>query len=84
MSLCPKEIPYLGTGIPRRDGEINHGFKNLIAYPNLIDAIPELTSDRAMRFFSDRAGETWQASLKILESFLDSVPGRSAHVIYAC
>ena len=51
LSLCPctKEIPYLGTGIVRADGQTNHGFKNLIAYPDLIDAIPELSSDREMK-----------------------------------
>jgi thioredoxin reductase (NADPH) len=45
LSPCAKEVPYLGTGIARADGQLNHGFKNLIAYPDLIDAIPELATD---------------------------------------
>jgi hypothetical protein len=49
LSPCAKEVPYLGTGIAREDGQINHGFKNLIAYPDLIDAIPELATDRSMK-----------------------------------
>ena len=49
LSSCTKEIPYLGTGIPRADGQVDHGFKNLIAYPDLIDAIPELATDRSMK-----------------------------------
>jgi hypothetical protein len=49
LTVCTKEIPYLGTGIARQDGHTNHGFKNLIAYPDLIDAIPELTSDPALK-----------------------------------
>jgi hypothetical protein len=49
LSPCTKEIPYLGTGIAREDGQLNHGFKNLVAYPELINAIPELSSDRAMK-----------------------------------
>jgi hypothetical protein len=50
LSPCAKEVPYLGTGIAREDGQIDHGFKNLIAYPDLIDAIPELATDRSMKF----------------------------------
>ncbi len=49
LSPCAKEVPYLGTGIAREDGQINHGFKNLISYPDLIDAIPELAIDRSMK-----------------------------------
>ena len=49
LSSCTKEVPYLGTGIARADGQVDHGFKNLIAYPDLIDAIPELTTDRSMK-----------------------------------
>jgi hypothetical protein len=49
LSPCAKEVPYLGTGIAREDGQIDHGFKNLIAYPDLIDAIPELATDRSMK-----------------------------------
>jgi hypothetical protein len=49
LSPCAKEVPYLGTGIAREDGQIDHGFKNLIAYPDLIEAIPELTTDRTMK-----------------------------------
>jgi hypothetical protein len=185
LSSCTKEIPYLGNGIAREDGHTNYGFKNLIAHPDLIDAIPELRLDRAMkslvyslntkdtRFFTtacysrevkeksgyryhgylefswncqecildainyfslffhfeqflhtgrfnqkvkfqwsieqthfldvnlagfccaifintdfcpsgDRAYDTWVASLGVLESFLDSVPGQSAQRIYEC
>ena len=182
LGSCIKEIPYLGTGIARADGQINHGFKNLIDRPDLIDAIPELNADRSMkslvcalntgsRFFTtgcfsreitdklgsrcqgylefswncqvcvrdainyfslffhfqqflytnqfdrqvkfqwsleqthfldldllgfccaisietgacaskDRASEIWQVSLSALETFLNSVPGESAQVIY--
>ena len=49
LSPCAKEVPYLSTGIANQDGQINHGFKNLIAYPDLIDAIPELATDRSMK-----------------------------------
>ncbi|WP_309743709.1 MULTISPECIES: hypothetical protein [unclassified Chamaesiphon] len=49
LSSCTKQIPYLGTGIASEDGQINHGFKNLTTYPELIDAIPELTADRALK-----------------------------------
>lgn len=49
LSPCAIAIPYLGDGIPRANGQINHGFKNLIAYPDLIEAIPELASDPAMK-----------------------------------
>ena len=49
LSPCTKEVPYLGTGIAREDGQINHGFKNLIAYPDLIGAIPELATDRSIK-----------------------------------
>ena len=49
LSPCAKEVPYLSTGIASQDGQINHGFKNLITCPDLIDAIPELTTDRSMK-----------------------------------
>ena len=44
-----KEIPYLSEGIARSDGQMNYGFKNLIAYPELLEAIPELNGDRALK-----------------------------------
>lgn len=44
-----KEIPYLSDGITRSDGQINYGFKNLIAHPELLEAIPELNGDRALK-----------------------------------
>ena len=49
LSPCAKEVPYLSTGIANQDGQINHGFKNLITCPDLIDAIPELATDRSMK-----------------------------------
>ncbi|KAM3095069.1 hypothetical protein ACKFKG_14270 [Phormidesmis sp. 146-35] len=51
LSISPysKEIPYSSSKVTRNDGEINHGFKNLIAHPELVDIIPELASDQALK-----------------------------------
>lgn len=43
-----QEIPYLSDGIERSNGQMNYGFKNLIIHPELLAAIPELSSDRAL------------------------------------
>ena len=47
ISYSMKGIPY-GAG-PRPDGQANHGFKNLKANPALLDEVPELSSDDALR-----------------------------------
>lgn len=44
-----KVIPYKGSKIKRKDGNINSGFKNLKVRPELIDNIPELTTDSALK-----------------------------------
>jgi hypothetical protein len=45
----PKAVPYGGAGETREDGEANHGFKNLLRNPELLEAVPELASDDALR-----------------------------------
>lgn len=51
LSLSPygKSIPYAGSGVPQKDGQANYGFKNLKAKPALVDTIPELLSDSALK-----------------------------------
>ncbi len=44
-----KSIPYGGSGIKREDGNANYGFKNLKGKPELIDSIPELKTDSALK-----------------------------------
>ena len=44
-----KVIPYKGSKIRRKDGNINSGFKNLKVRPELIDSIPELIADSALK-----------------------------------
>lgn len=44
-----KGIPYGGIGEPRADGGANFGFKNLAGHPELVDTIPELATDPALR-----------------------------------
>ena len=44
-----KGIPYGGLGEIREDGGANHGFRNLKGRPHLIDLVPELRSDPALR-----------------------------------
>lgn len=44
-----KGVPYYGDGEAREDGDANHGFKNLKTNPELIDSVPELVPDRALR-----------------------------------
>jgi hypothetical protein len=49
VSSHVKEIPYIGNAIGQEIGERNHGFKNLIAHPELINDIPEIAVDEAMK-----------------------------------
>lgn len=44
-----KGIPYGGDGILREDGDANYGFKSLKGALHLIDEVPELKSDSALR-----------------------------------
>lgn len=55
-----REIPYLSDGIERSSGQMNYGFKNLIAHPELLEAIPELSGDRALKSLVHRlnSGDT--------------------------
>ncbi len=48
LSVNPhtKKIPYIGNAIGQEIGERDHGFKNLVAHPELINDIPEI----AMKF----------------------------------
>ncbi len=50
LSLSPdaKDIPYV-AGNSRTDGHQNYGFKNLVVNPILIDSIPELAVDPALK-----------------------------------
>jgi hypothetical protein len=51
LSISPygKTIPYAGSGLVRADGNANYGFKNLKIKPDLIEAIPELASDKPLK-----------------------------------
>lgn len=49
MSARRKAVPYEGSATPRLDGGIDHGFTNLKLHPELIDSVPELGSDPALR-----------------------------------
>lgn len=44
-----KTIPYGGSCVERQDGGTNHGFSNLKHQPRLIDTIPELEQDPALK-----------------------------------
>ncbi len=44
-----KAIPYNSSKLKRQDGKINYGFKNLKLKPHLIDTVPELSSDDALK-----------------------------------
>jgi len=49
ISPLTKTVPYQGSELPRADGGTDHGFKNLKLHPELLEAIPELESDPALR-----------------------------------
>lgn len=49
MSPHGKCIPYVGNGLIREDGNANYGFKNLKIKPDLIETIPELAADGALK-----------------------------------
>jgi hypothetical protein len=49
ISPATKSVPYDGTGAQREDGGTNYGYKNLKRHPELLDTIPELASDPALR-----------------------------------
>ncbi len=49
MSPHGKCIPYVGNGLVREDGNANYGFKNLKIKPDLIETIPELAADGALK-----------------------------------
>ncbi len=44
-----KAIPYGSSGSVRADGQANFGFKNLKGHPELLNEVPELASDPALR-----------------------------------
>ncbi|MEM9806607.1 MAG: hypothetical protein AAF959_15140 [Cyanobacteria bacterium P01_D01_bin.56] len=43
VSPYGKSIPY------PKNGQANHGFKNLKCYPDLIDSVPELSTDNSLK-----------------------------------
>jgi hypothetical protein len=47
ISPRKKTVPYEGE--TRRNGGTDHGFKNLKLHPELVDTVPELGSDPALR-----------------------------------
>lgn len=49
ISGMGKGIPYGGSGEIRPDGDANYGFKNLKAALDLLEEIPELARDPALR-----------------------------------
>ena len=49
ISNYGKAIPYKSSKIEQKDGKINYGFKNLKLKPQLIDTVPELSSDKALK-----------------------------------
>ena len=49
ISPRKKTVPYQGSESRRVDGGTDHGFKNLKLHPELVDAVPELGSDPALR-----------------------------------
>ena len=44
-----KTIPYAGSGVRRPDGGANYGFTNLKRHPRLLDTIPEMARDPALK-----------------------------------
>ncbi len=49
ISNYGKTIPYSSSEIKQNHGKTNYGFKNLKVRPQLIDTIPELSSDNALK-----------------------------------
>ena len=49
ISNYGKAIPYSSSKIKHPNGKINYGFKNLKVKPDLIDTVPELSSDDALK-----------------------------------
>ena len=49
MAHKSKGIPYWGSGKPRSDGDMNYGFQDLKGQPELLDDVPELQTDAALR-----------------------------------
>ncbi|MEM9927907.1 MAG: hypothetical protein AAF915_30020 [Cyanobacteria bacterium P01_D01_bin.50] len=49
ISNYGKAIPYSSSETKENNGRTNYGFKNLKVRPQLIDTIPELSSDNALK-----------------------------------
>ena len=49
VSNYGKAIPYNSSKIETQDEKANYGFKNLKVRPQLIDTVPELSSDEALK-----------------------------------
>ena len=49
ISSRKKTVPYPASEIPRLNGGTDHGFKNLKLHPELLDTVPELELDPALR-----------------------------------